>query len=321
MRRSAKAARGVKVDRRFPLKQLRFAATFFFACVISAPEAMGSDAAEAGVQAYRAGDYSRALDIFLRGAKRGDADAQYGLGVLYLDGKATPKDPAESTRWFLAAAGQGHINAQFNLGNAYIFGRGVARDPEEAAYWWRRAALQGFPNACYNLGVYYQEHGDTSAQRELGIAWLRAASERGWEQARVDLRRTGEPLYGEPPEKDWRREPIRSEARLLTVDPRAYTVQLFSGGSRRSAMEFMEQRRISDQALLYRLPKGGNVLWNVVFGAYPSPGEATKLIDAMKPQLKGSKPWPRRLSSVRASILAVWKERENTVIPDTGDDG
>ncbi len=277
--------------------------------------------AETGIQAYHAGDFSLALAIFREGAKQGDADAQYGLGVLYLEGKAVPKDLAESKRWFLAAARQGHINARFNLGNAYIFGRAVTKDPEKAAFWWRKAAFQGSPNACYNLSTYYLQRDDSAAARELGIAWLRAASERGWDKARTHLRQVGEPLYGEPPEKDWRREPLRSEARLLTVDPQAYTVQLYSGGSLQSAREFMDQKEISEQALLYRLPRGRGVLWNVVFGAYPSPEEARKLISTMKPPLKGSKPWPRPLSSVRASILTVWEERENTVIPANGKDG
>lgn len=202
-----------------------------------------------------------------------------------------------------------------------MFGRGVAVDPEKAAHWWRRAALKGSPNACYNLGTYYLERDHTAAERELGIAWLRAAADRGWEMARINLQAIAEPLYGEPPEKDWRREPLRSEARLLTVDPRAHTVQLFSGSSRQSAMEFMEHTGISEQALLYRFARGRDVLWNVVFGAYTSQAEATKLIKAMKPRLKRSNPWPRQLTGVRTSILAVWKERENTVISAKGDDG
>ncbi len=282
---------------------------------------MGSGVFEAGIQAYQAGDFSRALGILEQAAERGDADAQYGLGVFYFEGKAVPKDLLQSKRWFLAAAKQGHINAQFNLGNAYIYGRGVAMDPGKAAHWWRKAALKGSPNACYNLGTYYLERNNTAAERELGIAWLRAAAERGWEQARIILRNTGEPLYGESREKDWQHEPLRSEARLLTVDPMAYTVQLFSGSSRKSAIEFMEQRRISERALLYRFPRGQDVLWNVVFGAYPSQAEATKLIDVLKPQLKQSNPWPRQLTGVRASILAVWKERENTEISAKGEDG
>jgi len=321
MQRRAKTPLSGTISLRLLRRDLRFAVAIFFACLVLASPAMGSDVLEAGTQAYKAGDYSQALGTFAQAARRGDADAQFSLGVLYFEGKAVPQDLAQSKRWFLAAAQQGHIHAQFNLGNAYMFGRGVAMDPEKAAHWWRRAALKGSPNACYNLSTYYLERDNTAAERELGIAWLRAAANRGWEKARINLQTILEPLYGEPPEKDWRREPLRSEARLLTVDPRAYTVQLFSGSSRQSAMEFMDQTQISEQALLYRFARGRDVLWNVVFGAYTSQAEATKLIKAMKPRLKRSNPWPRQLTGVRTSILAVWKERENTVISAKGADG
>ena len=45
----------------------------------------------------------------------GDADAQYELGRLYIDG--TPSDPHEAARWFQLAATKGQCHAEAVLGD------------------------------------------------------------------------------------------------------------------------------------------------------------------------------------------------------------
>ncbi len=61
-------------------------------------------------------DALRARDMFAYAASYfGDADAQYQLGRLYLDG--SPSDPRQAARWFQLAATKGYCRAEAVLGD------------------------------------------------------------------------------------------------------------------------------------------------------------------------------------------------------------
>jgi len=74
------------------------------------------------------------------GAEKGDADAQYLLGLFYATGQGVEKDYAEAIRWYRKAADQGLASAQLNLGVAYDIGQGVEKDYVEAYAWLNLAA-------------------------------------------------------------------------------------------------------------------------------------------------------------------------------------
>jgi hypothetical protein len=71
-------------------------------------------------------DASRAREMFSYAASYfGDADAQYQLGRLYLDG--APSDPSQAARWFQLAATKGDCRAQAVLGDMLFEGKHVPR--------------------------------------------------------------------------------------------------------------------------------------------------------------------------------------------------
>jgi hypothetical protein len=74
-------------------------------------------------------------------AEKGDAEAQFSLGLIYHDGQEEAQDQSEAVRWFRMAADRGHVAAQFNLGIMYSDGSGVAKDPILAHMWFSLAAL------------------------------------------------------------------------------------------------------------------------------------------------------------------------------------
>ena len=82
-------------------------------------------------------------DNVFRRAEKGDAKAQFVLGLKYDTGKGVPQDSAEAAKWYRKAAEQGYADAQFNLGTMYDEGRGVHQDYAEAAKWYRKAKDQG----------------------------------------------------------------------------------------------------------------------------------------------------------------------------------
>ena len=75
------------------------------------------------------------VELTLRRAEEGDAQAQFRLGAAYETGAELPRDPAQAARWYRLSAEQGCAPAQLNLGLLYFEGRGVERDHALAAAW------------------------------------------------------------------------------------------------------------------------------------------------------------------------------------------
>jgi exopolysaccharide production negative regulator len=79
-------------------------------------------------------DPDRAREMFDYAATYfGDADAQYELGRLYLNGK--PRDPHQAARWFLLAATKGHCHAEIALGDMLFRGQAVPRQAARGLMW------------------------------------------------------------------------------------------------------------------------------------------------------------------------------------------
>jgi len=94
------------------------------------------------------------MNTYRQQAERGDAEADFKLGLLYEYGyKPTSeddgKDYAQALRWFRKAAEQDHADARLELGKMYLDGKGVERDYAEAARWLRCPKLMSnsFPVA------------------------------------------------------------------------------------------------------------------------------------------------------------------------------
>lgn len=81
-----------------------------------------------GLAAYAAGDFEGAAREFAPLAGRGDALAQYHLGLLCEEGQGVTRNPVAARQWYLKAATQGNADAMFALGQIYAGGIGVKRE-------------------------------------------------------------------------------------------------------------------------------------------------------------------------------------------------
>jgi len=78
----------------------------------------------------------RAREIFAYAASYfGDADAQYNLARIYLQGEDDKPDYRMAAKWLYAASKKGHYKAQSMLGNMLFLGEGVPRRPVEGLKW------------------------------------------------------------------------------------------------------------------------------------------------------------------------------------------
>ena len=105
-------------------------------------------------------DNIEALFWYRLAAEQGHAGAQFALGASYTAGDVLPQDHELAVRWFQSAAAQGHAPAQNALASKHYLGQGVQQSYDMAAFWWRLAAEQGDVDAMHNLGnIYYLGRG------------------------------------------------------------------------------------------------------------------------------------------------------------------
>jgi TPR repeat protein len=88
-------------------------------------------------------DFSKALRMFYHAASVfGDADAQYNIGRMYLEGAGVEFNPRVAVSWLRNAAEKGHKNAQGMLGEVLFYGRSIERRTIEGLMWLSLARQQ-----------------------------------------------------------------------------------------------------------------------------------------------------------------------------------
>ena len=142
-----------------------------------------------GMEAFDQGDFQTALEEWRPLAEQGDADAQFGLGVLYGmygNGYGFTKDYTQVAKWYRLAFDQVHPCESYSPGTLYHEGNAVPQDYTEAAKWYRLAAEQGNAYAQFNLGWLYY-HGTGVIQSYIDAhMWFNIAASAGNESAKGD---------------------------------------------------------------------------------------------------------------------------------------
>ena len=114
-------------------------------------------ALEDGFAAYERRDYATAVKLWRPLAEKGNAYAQFTLGVMYEDGEGVAQDYKEAVRLYVLAAEQGYVTSQTNLGNMYYEGKGVPQDYALAHMWSNIASAAGDANATKNRDIIAKE--------------------------------------------------------------------------------------------------------------------------------------------------------------------
>lgn len=158
----------------------RIIAQCFRVCIVGSALAFATSVdalSDEARSAYQREDYETAARLLKPQAERGDAEAQYRLGMMARFGWGIDKDNEAAARWFRKAAEQGHAQAQAELGNLYRLGRGVPEDPKEAARWLRAAAASGVGIAQLSIGRMYRDGIGVPVDRVEAYAWFTAAGD------------------------------------------------------------------------------------------------------------------------------------------------
>jgi hypothetical protein len=127
-------------------KYLAIVLSFFTLAVFSA--IAGSNDLEDAVTAMRTGDFAEAYCIMRPLAERGDADAQYNIGWMYLNGYGLRVNDSLALEWWKKASAQGHADASFSIGMLYSLGDGeVPKDSKKAIDYYLLAVKEGHEDA------------------------------------------------------------------------------------------------------------------------------------------------------------------------------
>ena len=140
-------------------------------------------------------------------ANKGDAEAQYHVGMMHNNGIGTQQDPKQAFEWFqkstassdplgayklgcyydgqgagivtldpnealkhkLVAAKAGYALAQHDVANHYD----KQGNPEEALKWWKMAGDQGYPGALFSLSMAYSAGKGTPRDVSLSYAYFK----------------------------------------------------------------------------------------------------------------------------------------------------
>ncbi len=107
---------------------------------------------EEAAYAYAREDYSRALNLFLPLAQRGDPRAQTSVGIIFANALGTAVDYSQALRWLTKAADQQVGEAQLELGKMHRDGLGVPVDSDTALKLFESASDKDTPNSYSAVG-------------------------------------------------------------------------------------------------------------------------------------------------------------------------
>ena len=122
------------------------------------------------VTAMRTGDFAEAYCIMRPLAENGDADAQYNIGWMYMNGYGLRVNDGLALEWWQKAAEQGHSDASFSIGMLYSLGDGeVAKDSDAAIDNYLIAAIDGHEDAIAILKSMMLRNDETITDRLYSI--------------------------------------------------------------------------------------------------------------------------------------------------------
>ena len=100
-----------------------------------------------GWTAYASGNYMKAFNEWLPFAEQGDAQAQYNLAGLYVNGYGVDLDEGKAFNWYKKSAQQGLAKAQYNVGAMYLTSTGVDQSYTKAKHWLSLAYENGIEDS------------------------------------------------------------------------------------------------------------------------------------------------------------------------------
>ncbi len=118
-------------------------------------------------------------------ANKGDAEAQYHVGMMHNNGIGTRQDPRQAFAWFQKSTASSDPLGAYKLGCYYAgqFAGVVPTDPSEALKYKLIAAKAGYSLAQHDVALMYDKQGNP----EEALKWWKLAGDQGYPPALLRL--------------------------------------------------------------------------------------------------------------------------------------
>ena len=128
-----------------------------------------SDVSEA-INAMRAGNFAEAYCVLKPYAESGDAEAQYNIGWMYLNGYGLMMNDSKALEWWQRASDQGYTDATFSIAMLYSLGEGqVGKDTDKAIEYYLMAVEDGHEDANMIIRSMLARNDESIRQRKQEI--------------------------------------------------------------------------------------------------------------------------------------------------------
>ncbi|MFB6414586.1 MULTISPECIES: tetratricopeptide repeat protein [Bradyrhizobium] len=139
---------------------------------------------------------TRTFNAMVALANRGDAEAQYHVGMMHNNGIGTQQDRSQAFQWFQKSAAADHPLGAYKLG-CYYDGQGagvIATDSDQALKYKLVSAKAGYARAQHDVAVIYDRQGNS----EEALKWWKMAGDQGLPEALFSLARAYSAGKGTP---------------------------------------------------------------------------------------------------------------------------
>jgi TPR repeat protein len=118
-------------------------------------------------------------------ANKGDAEAQYHVGMMHNNGIGTQQDPRQAFEWFQKSTASNDPLGAYKLGCYYAgqFAGVVPSDSNEALKYKLVAAKAGYALAQHDVAILYDRQGSS----EEALKWWKMAGDQGYPPALYSL--------------------------------------------------------------------------------------------------------------------------------------
>jgi len=164
--------------------------------IVTLPQRIAAQGA-AGVEKQTVSEPS--ISDLRRDAESGNPEAQYKLGLHYLDASDVSRDDTEGLKWLRKSAEAGHPLSQVTLGLIYREGsHGTAENSAESVKWLRKAAEAGDAHGQSELGFMYERGEGVTKDTAEAVRLYTLAANQNLPVAQFDLAYMYENGYGVP---------------------------------------------------------------------------------------------------------------------------
>ena len=132
-----------------------------------------------GLIKYDNENYKAAFDWFMKSAQQDFSDGQMSLASMYKNGEAVKRNGKKAIEWYKKVADKGSTDSETEIADIYAKGIDVEVDVKKAIEWYVKAAEKDNSYAQYSLGEIYAKGEMVKQDGKKAIKWYTKAANTG----------------------------------------------------------------------------------------------------------------------------------------------